>query len=84
MIKKAVIDQIVDGKKAVILVGEEETVHIMDVEQLPAGAKEGDWLKVEEAVEQIKVLNLDEEETKKVKERIKNKLEKLRLRGRGI
>jgi hypothetical protein len=42
----AVIDRIEDGRLAVLLVGPEEVELVLDVELLPADAREGDWLRL--------------------------------------
>jgi hypothetical protein len=74
---KAAIDRF-EGDKAVLLVGEEEDKLIVPRASLPAGAKEGQWLQVD--VEDDRVLNAvnDEDETTKAKERIADKLARLR------
>jgi hypothetical protein len=59
MVRKAVIDRIVDGKKAVILVGEEEKEHIVAVEELPEQAVEGVGVRLHENGK----IEIDEEET---------------------
>jgi len=42
----AVIDRIEDGQRAVLLVGPDEVELLLDVALLPAGAVEGDWLRL--------------------------------------
>jgi hypothetical protein len=42
----AVIDRIEDGRHAVLLVGAGEVELVVDVALLPAGAREGDWLRI--------------------------------------
>lgn len=42
--QKAVVERIVAGRHAVLLVGDEEREHIVQLNQLPAEAKEGSWL----------------------------------------
>jgi hypothetical protein len=75
MKKKAVIDRF-EGKQAVILVDEKP----MDVDKalLPIKIKEGDWLEVE--IEDGKLISakLDEDETARMRERIEEKMAKLR------
>ena len=74
---KAVIDRF-EGDKAVLLVGEEEDRLIVPRSLLPSGVKEGDWLQVE--VEDDRVLSavIDEDETAQAKQRIAEKLARLR------
>jgi hypothetical protein len=42
----AVVDRIVDGRHAVLLVGAEEVELVLDVALLPEGTSEGDWLRI--------------------------------------
>ena len=80
--EKAVLDRIVDGVHAVIHVGEAETEHIVPVELLPEGTTEGDWLRVRMRDGEVIEVETDETETTKMKERIAEKMGKLRKRGR--
>jgi len=47
----AVVDRIEDGTLAVLLVGPDEVELVLDVSVLPAGAREGDWLRITFAVD---------------------------------
>ena len=80
--EKAVIDRIVDGRTAVILVGDDEREHHYPVDKLPADSREGTWLRVQVAGGQIVSLEVDQEETDIVRRRIQEKMDKLRQRGR--
>jgi hypothetical protein len=77
MIEKAVVDRFEEGQ-AVLLVGDQERKLVVPRKNLPRGVKEGHWLKVE--IEEGRLINalIDEEETSKVKQRIAEKLERLR------
>ncbi|MGI6562418.1 MAG: DUF3006 domain-containing protein [Clostridia bacterium] len=77
---KAVIDRIVDEKKAVLLAGDKETEHIADVSMLPSDAKEGDWLSVYLDNGEIIAIEPDPDETERVKQRIEEKMARLRAR----
>lgn len=84
LIEKAVIDRIVDGKHAVLLVGKDEQQYIIPVEQLPQGAQEGSWLEVlleEGSTQEIRLLM---EDTEKIKRRIEDKMSLLRKRGSSL
>lgn len=72
---RATIDRF-EEDKAVLIVGEDE--HIVPRTFLPHGVVQGLWLLVE--VEDDRVINavIDEEETTKVKERIVERIAKLR------
>jgi len=41
-----VVDRIVDGRHAVLLIGPDETELVVDVALLPEGTLEGDWLRL--------------------------------------
>lgn len=83
MISKAVIDRIVDSRHAVLLIGDDERELVIPSHLLPSGIQEGDWVKVTFDGENITNIEFDESETKKVRERVKSKLEQLRLRKRS-
>lgn len=80
--EKGVIDRIVDGKHAVLLVGDTEKEFVIPVQKLPSKAKEGTWLRLELDGEIIHSVDLDEETTVEQKNRIQNKMALLRERGR--
>ncbi len=66
---KAVIDRF-EGKFAVVLFGDSEDQVNLPKKLLPAGVKEGSWLKI--------IIELDKEGTKKQEEKIKGMLDKLK------
>lgn len=72
---KAVIDRF-EGEYAVVLFGEDEIKVDIPKALLPEGAKEGSWLNIN--------FELDVEGEMKQRERIENKLEKLRQKGKEI
>ena len=80
--EKAVVDRIVDMRRAVLLVGDNEVEKIVSVDKLPPGAGEGTWLRVEFEGDELVVAEVDAEETARVKARITAKMERLRQRGR--
>ena len=77
MYVKAVVDRF-EGDKAVILVGEEEEQLVVDRGKLPAGTKEGDWLKADVQDDVLLSAELDPEETANAQARIAEKLAALR------
>jgi hypothetical protein len=77
MIEKAVIDRF-EGDVAVLLVGDKERQVVVPRKSLPAGVKEGHWLKVELDGDNLVSAVIDAEETAKMKQRIAGKLEQLR------
>lgn len=80
--EKAVVDRIEEGQ-AVILVGEAEDEVVLPVAELPGGTGEGVWLRIERDGERVVQVQLDPEETERASERIRQKLERLRGRGRS-
>ncbi len=70
---KAVIDRF-EGDYAVVLFGEDEIKVDIPKVLLPERSKEGSWLKVG--------FELDIQETKKRKDRIQSKLDKLKKKGK--
>lgn len=78
---KAVVDRIVDGVHAVLLVGEEEAERVVAVDALPQGVAEGTWLWVRFDGDQLVEAEIDHQETQATRARIKAKLELLRRRG---
>jgi hypothetical protein len=82
MIKKAVIDRF-EGDKAILLVGDEQRQVVASRASLPRTAKEGSWLAVTIEDDVILSVNVDEDETNKARQRISDKLERLR-RGEHI
>ncbi len=70
---KAVIDRF-EGDNAVVLFGDEEVKADIPRFLLPADAQEGSWLKV--------TFETDHETTGERKERIENKLARLKSKGR--
>lgn len=78
--EKAVIDRIVDGKHAVLLVGDEETEQIVPLNNLPDGVKEGIWLIVNDNGS----FEIDLEKTERTSSRIKDKMALLKSKQQSI
>ncbi len=77
MIEKAVIDRF-EEDQAVLLVGEQERKLNVPRKSLPKRSKEGHWLKVNLDGERLISAVIDEEETARARQRIAEKLERLR------
>ena len=77
MIEKAVIDRF-EEDKAVLLVGDQERKLVVPRKSLPRGVKEGHWLKVEITGDKLLSALIDEQETARARQRITEKLERLR------
>jgi hypothetical protein len=82
MTERAVVDRIVEGRQAVLLVGEGEVERVVPVERLPAGAREGAWLRVRFEAGELVEAEVDQDQTEQTRRRIEEKLERLRRRGR--
>ena len=76
--EKGVIDRIVAGRHAVLLVGDDEKEMVIPIIMLPAGLKEGDWVKVEWQNGQIRRVERDPDETAERKKGIAAKLNLLK------
>lgn len=77
---KAVLDQIVDENYAVLLIGEEEKEFIIAKDKLPVNVEEGSWLLLTIIGDQISDIMVDQEETYKASQRIRDKMALLRKR----
>lgn len=74
---KAVVDRLENGC-AVLLIGDEERKLNVPSESLPNGSREGQWLQVELEGDRLVSVEIDMEETARAKQRIMEKLERLR------
>jgi hypothetical protein len=79
---KAVIDRIVDGKHAVLLVGENEEEKIISYSLLPKDVGEGSWLNVQFDGDTLISIKADQVETEHRKKRIQDKMNLLRKRSK--
>jgi predicted O-methyltransferase YrrM len=82
MTEKAVVDRIVDGQQAVLLVGEAQKERIVPLAQLPAGAADGVWLQVRFEGDKLVEAAVDLVESDQTQQRIGEKLAQLRQRPR--
>ncbi len=74
---KGIVDRF-EGEHAVLLLGENSERLIVPKTSLPAETKEGDWLQLVIEAGVVKSAVIDSEETNKAKNRIAEKLAKLR------
>lgn len=84
---RAIVDRIVDGKHAVLLVGEEEIERILPADQLPPAVTEGSWLRIwfekDDPINGgVQKMELDEVGSADARKRIEAKLARLKKRGR--
>lgn len=80
----AVIDRIVDGTRAVLIIGDPpEREQVIPRVQLPEGAAEGTWLRVRFEGDRLAEAEIDHDETAHSIARIREKMDYLRNRGRA-
>lgn len=84
MDERAVVDRIEDGDLAVVLVGDDEVEYIVPRLELPDGTEAGSVLRV--VIEEGRLVNarLDDEDTEQTRQRVDDKMRKLRERGRKL
>jgi hypothetical protein len=80
---RAVIDRIVDGTTAVLLIGPEETEKHVAVDDLPEGTAEGDWLVLDVDQDPFEIVGLDTDLTDARRAAIDEKLDRIRQRQTG-
>jgi hypothetical protein len=84
MDERAVVDRIEDGELAVVLVGDDEIEHVVPRNELPEGSEAGSVLRV--SIDDGRIVNarLDADDAKQTKQRVDDKMRKLRERGRKL
>jgi len=80
--QQAVLDRI-EGSMAVLLLGEKQTPLSLPVSRLPAGPKEGDWLKLTMSNGEVVTVQPDPEETARRRQRVQARLDLLRKGQQG-
>jgi hypothetical protein len=80
---RAVVDRIVDGTTAVLLVGPDEAEAHVPASSLPDGARDGTWLVVEPDEGTVRVLEIDRELTERRAADLDARLARLREQRRG-
>jgi DNA polymerase III delta prime subunit len=74
---KAVIDRF-EGEYAILIVGDDEQRLNVSRKLLPKEVKEGNWLQVDIVGGEVSNITVDEPETEKARQRIAEKLARLR------
>lgn len=77
---RAFVDQIVDGRIALLLIGPHEHPHHVPVTMLPAGIQTGTWVVLEI---EYRVVAVDTEMTNQRTEALDQRLSEIRKRQRG-
>ena len=80
---RAVIDRVVDGVTAVLLVGAEERPLDLPVSTLPEGATDGTWLHLDLTTDPPTVLGIDRQLTEQRSEDLEGRLRDLRRSRSG-
>lgn len=78
---KGVLDRIVDGKYGTILAEEIGKEFVLNIEELPADAKEGDWFDLVIENDQIQNLSINKKLTDERQRSIESKMQKLKKRS---
>ena len=80
---RAVIDRIVDGTTAVLLVGPDETELLLPADELPETATEGVWVTLDPDSDPPAVLAVDTELTEQRTKKIDDQMQRIRRRQAG-
>lgn len=81
----AAVDRIVEGRHAVLLVGDPPHREVTaPLDALPADVREGHWLRVELDADRLVSAEIDESATERARARARAKLDALRNRGRRL
>ncbi|MDV2581992.1 DUF3006 domain-containing protein [Alkalibacillus haloalkaliphilus] len=80
---QGVLDEIVDGQTAVILIETTKQTFHLPISQLPEGSQEGIWYDISVESDQVLKLTINKEKTKEQEEAISNRLNRLRKNSKG-
>jgi hypothetical protein len=80
---RAVIDRIVDGNTAVLLVGPGEREAHVPADALPDGVGDGTWLRIDPETDPVEVLGVDRELTDRRAADISTRMERIRQERHG-
>lgn len=80
---RAVLDRVVDGATAVLLVGPDEWEAHVEAAALPSGAEDGTWLVVDPEASPVEILGIDEEMTARRTRDVAARMQRLREHRRG-
>jgi hypothetical protein len=75
---RAVVDRIVDGRTALLLVGPTEAEAHLPVDALPEGTTEGTWVVLDLSVDPPRVIDVDEELTTARREELTRRMDRIR------
>ncbi|WP_096153551.1 MULTISPECIES: DUF3006 domain-containing protein [Bacillus] len=80
---KGVLDRIVDGKHATILVEDLQKEFVIDVSQLPLGSKEGSHYHLTVFGEEITALTLDSQSEQNSQQKVSSQINRLKSKSKG-
>ena len=80
---KGVLDRIVDGKHATILVEDLQKEFVIDVSRLPAGSNEGSHFQLTLIGEEISILTLDTESEQESLDKVSSQINRLKAKSKG-
>ncbi|MGJ9385552.1 DUF3006 domain-containing protein [Salipaludibacillus sp. CF4.18] len=80
---EGVLDRIVDGKFATILIEEIGEEFTLDVSELPDGSKEGMWFFITLSGDKIVSLEMNNKKTTDVENRVEEQLNRMRAKSKG-
>ncbi|MDT8860997.1 DUF3006 domain-containing protein [Alkalihalobacillus sp. MEB130] len=80
---KGVLDRIVDGEVGVILVDELKKEFTVNKERLPERIKEGAWFTLIIEEDDIQSIEVDEEKTEEVRQKVNSQLDRIRKKSSG-
>jgi hypothetical protein len=78
-----VVDRIVDGVTAVLLVEPDDEELDLPADQLPDGAVDGTWVRLDRGTEPPRILGIDHERTEARRADIAERMQRLRQQRRG-
>ena len=80
---KGVLDRIVDGKHATILVEDLQKEFVIDASRLPAGAKEGSHFQLTLIEDELTEITLDQQSEQESQEKVSNQINFLKAKSKG-
>ena len=80
---KGVLDRIVDGKHATILVADLQKEFVIDISSLPAGSKEGSHFQLTLIGEEITDITLDTQSKQESLDKASSQINRLKAKSKG-
>ncbi|WP_188208143.1 DUF3006 family protein [Alkalibacillus aidingensis] len=80
---QGVLDRIVDGQKATILIESLKKEVTLNLDELPKGSQEGTWFDIALEGDQVRELVINQIKTDEQKQSTTNRLNRLRSKSKG-